>query len=56
MRPIDADALRAQFPEDSEHPLVHFSGIWAAIDKAPTLQINPVEPGSTDHNVSSPVT
>ena len=49
-RLIDADALRAQFPEpeDMRNPykaLVHITGIWAEIDNAPTIEpeIKPVD-------------
>ena len=50
MRLIDADALRAQFPEpeDLGNPykaLVHITGIWAEIDNAPTIEpeIKPID-------------
>lgn len=45
-RLIDADALRAEFPEPSEanggwrnpdEALVHKTGVWACIDGAPTI-------------------
>lgn len=37
MRLIDADALREMFPEDYDHPLYHFTGIWASIGVCPTI-------------------
>lgn len=46
MRLVDADALRAKFPEPREEDggwlnrekvLVHLTGIWAEIDNAPTV-------------------
>ena len=41
-RLIDADALRAQFPEpddwsDRDKALIHITGVWAVIDTAPTI-------------------
>lgn len=43
MKLIDADALRAEFPEptdwrDIEQVMFHITGIWAAIDAAPNVQ------------------
>lgn len=43
MRTIDADLLRKEFPmpEDVRDPkqcLYHVTGIWAAIDAAPTVE------------------
>ena len=50
MRLIDADALRAQFPEPEDwgnpyKALVHITGIWAEIDNAPTIEpeIKPID-------------
>ena len=44
-RLIDADALREMFPEDYDHPLHHFTGIWAAIGVCPTIDAAPVRRG-----------
>ena len=41
MRLIDADALRAEFKGD-DRGLYHYTGIWAAIDAAPTIDAVPV--------------
>ena len=47
-RLIDADKLRAQFPEptnwlDANQTLVHKTGIWAEIDAAETVEAIPVD-------------
>ena len=47
MRLIDADKLRAQFPEpadwkDGNNALVHITGIWAEIDTAETVEAIPL--------------
>lgn len=47
-RLIDADKLKAQFPEptdwlDINQTLVHKTGIWAEIDAADTVEAIPVE-------------
>ena len=48
MRLIDADALRTEFQEpndfrDPQQTLFHITGIWAAIDNAPTIEPQPCE-------------
>lgn len=45
MRLIDADALKAMFPENYDKPLWHFTGIWAAIGVQPTIDAAPVRRG-----------
>ncbi len=53
MRLIDADELRKMFAEDYDHPLHHFTGIWAAIGVCPTINAAPVRRGEwkhTEHN------
>lgn len=43
MRLIDADALKAEFPENAgSRELWHFTGIWAVIGAAPTIDAEPV--------------
>lgn len=44
MKLKDADALKAEFTEDSP-VLWHYTGIWAVIDNAPTIDAKPVVHG-----------
>lgn len=45
MRLIDADALKKQFPENIGVGLWHFTGVWAVIANAPTIEAEPVRHG-----------
>ena len=42
MRLIDADALKAEFTGNFGRELWHYTGIWATIDVAPTIDAVPV--------------
>lgn len=42
MRLIDADTLRAEFTGNFGRELWHYTGIWATIDVAPTIDAVPV--------------
>lgn len=45
MRLIDADALKKQFPENIGVGLWHFTGVWAVIANAPTIEAELVRHG-----------
>lgn len=44
MRLIDADTLKAEFTGNF-HEEWHYTGIWATIDVAPTVEVEPVRHG-----------
>ena len=47
MRPIDADTLRAEFTGNFQE-MWHYTGIWAMIDLAPTLEDAPTFKTATE--------